>query len=326
MYMPTASEIRGQAAEWVVRLDRDCTAAERQQFQSWLDADPRHRAAYDAAYQLWCELDEVAAVLPEAAQLPRPAPRTTAPVIAIKSTAPRAHSRWPAWTALAATLVLAVGLFAAPELEVRLRADLRADVGQSLTRVLEDGSTVQLNTDTAIAVRYTEGRRDIELLRGEAAFEVAHDAARPFVVHARRSSVTALGTVFQVRAGEDLQVTVTEGRVRVRSADAYTDLGAGHRLSVSASGEIGPPGEADIYAAEAWRRGYVSFVERPLSEVVQELNRYVRGRIVLTDARLESLPVSGTFPTNRPDAAIGALQQSLGLRVTRFSDYLILLN
>lgn len=336
MHMPKASEdIRRQAADWVVRLDRGCRDDERRAFDRWLAADPEHRNAYDAAYELWCELDDIAAALPEALTPPHAAPPASAPsVSATASTSPpadvvpirrqRTASRRRAWGAMAAAVLLTLGLLAAPEIELRLHADLCASVGESITRVLEDGSTVQLNTDSAIAVRYTDDQRSIELLRGEAAFEVAHEAARPFVVQAGDSSVTALGTVFQVRADRDITVTVAEGRVRVRAGDDSAELNAGQQLSLRA-GTLADPRDVDVHAAAAWRRGYLSFVERPLGEVVDELNRYTRGHILLTGQGLAERTVSGTFETARPEAALAALEQSLDLRVTRVTDRLILL-
>lgn len=335
MHMPKTSEdMRRQAADWVVRLDRGCRDDERREFDRWLAADPEHRNAYDAAYELWCELDDIAAMLPEARTPLRAAPpASSVPVTAsisppVADVVPIRRQRTAlgrrVWGAMAAAVLLAVGLLVSPEIELRLRADLRAQVGESVTRILGDGSTVQLNTDSAIAVRYTDDQRGIELLRGEAAFEVAHEPERPFVVHAGNSSIIALGTVFQVRADQDVAVTVAEGRVRVRAGDAAAELNAGQQLTLRSGILVGPQ-DVDVHAAAAWRRGYLSFVERPLGEVVDELNRYARGHILLTDKGLAGRPVSGTFETARPEAAITALEQSLDLRVTRLTDHLILL-
>ncbi len=327
----TSEETQETAAHWVIRLGGNCSEAERRAFRQWLAADPAHRAAYDEASALWHELDAVVATLARSDTRPLPPPA----VIALDGHAPpaslpaRAVSyRWQGIGTLAAAVLLAITLLAGPEINVWLRADLRTPVGAQLTQQLEDGSVIQLNTDSAIALRYTREARAIDLLRGEAAFEVAHDPERPFIVRTREGSATALGTVFQVRADEARErvtVTVTEGSVRVQTPQTSVDLTAGEQASYQSDGLIGVVLAIDDRAASAWRRGYISFIDQPLEEVIHELNRYARGHIALTDDSLRAQPVSGTFEISHAQAAVTALENNFDLRARRYGGYLTLI-
>src|ERR1044072_3765085 len=207
--MPIRSDsvVRELAARWAVRLDAgDCSAKEMERLDAWLNADPSHRAALDAARDLWCELNVPAL---EAVRRPPSSPDT------------KSH-RSLLWPSVGATVVLTIAAWIArDEWPIPLRADEWTGVGESRWVSLDDGSRVQLNTDSAISVDYSGRKRGVTLLKGEAAFEVAHDSSRPFQVNAAGGTVTALGTVFQVRIveGTDVatHVVVTEGRVQVRS-------------------------------------------------------------------------------------------------------------
>jgi transmembrane sensor len=224
-------------------------------------------------------------------------------------------------------LLLAGGVLLREPLTVQLRADAVTRVGETKSLMLQDGSRIQLNTDSAIAVRFTPEAREIELLAGEAAFEVAHDAQRPFRVHARAGTSTALGTIFQVRmSSEGARVTVTEGRVRVQNGAQSTEIRAGEQLDYRRADLLGRAIGVDIEAASAWRRGRISFIDEPLGEVVKELDRYHRGRIILSDPVLASVPVSGVFETADPLAAVQAIERNLGLHARRFTDYIVVLN
>lgn len=326
--MSKTEETREAAAHWVIRLGGNCSEAERRAFGQWLAADPEHRAAYDEASALWHELDGVVSTLAHGdAARPLPPPAITAPVMPTPVVRANAYG-WQGIGTLAAAVLLAITLLAGPELNVWLRADLHTPVGVSLSQRLEDGSRVQLNTASAITLRYSKEARVVELLRGEAAFEVAHDPDRPFIVRTREGSATALGTVFQVRsdeARERVTITVTEGSVRVQTPQTSVDLAAGEQTSYQSDGHISPVQIVDDHTANAWRRGYISFINQPLEEVIRELNRYSRGHIALTDRSLRAQPVSGTFETARADAAITALEHNFDLRVRRYGSYLTLI-
>jgi transmembrane sensor len=290
-----------QAASWVVRLSsRDATDADRAAFQTWSAADPAHAEAY-AEMAAWRR-------------------------VAGRATGARRRRRKPP-TGLAG-LVGALGLAGLIAHEAalvdRVRADAWTGVGDIETTSLPDGSRVALNTDTALAVHFTPTERAIRLLRGEAMFDVVPDKTRPFVVRGDGLSVRAVGTRFFVRADEAAEpVGVVEGRVEAATSAGALTLGAGEVVQRAAGGHLAVE-RGDIARATAWRDGKLVASGRPLAEVVAELNRYRRGRIVLVGARLGAQRFSGTLDLRNTNAALDVLAATMSLRVTRLTPYLVL--
>ena len=207
-----------QAARWAVRLARAALLPEEQrQLDAWLSSDVRHHGALVRARAHWVDLDRLAALHPGAVE-----PRTQAPV-------------WPRVTRrqwIGATAAAAAGLGAGLSwLAVRGRSQRYVTGLGEVRRIpLADGSTVVLNTASELLVNISERQRHLELLRGEALFEVAPDRARPFVVLTEAMVVHAVGTAFDVRLEADhLDVMVTEGTVELRRASA-----AGAQVGLSA--------------------------------------------------------------------------------------------
>jgi transmembrane sensor len=304
----TDEALRDEAASWYFRRDAGALPpAEEAAFREWL-ADPGHRAAYDEIARTWLALGDIE----------RPA--TASP--------PRRRSwRWlPLGAALAALLAIAVvdGSWWA-----RWRSDVVTGIGETQELILTDGSRVDLNTDSAMDIRYGESERRIRVVRGEALFTVAKDATRPFVVETASGSATALGTVFSVRQVEgETIVTVLESRVAVAPAAAAEQAAAlspGQSARFSRT-RLDAVESVDAEAETAWRRGKLIFVDRPLGEVVSELNRYHRGHIRIVDSSLRSYRVSGVFETKDPVRALGLIQTSLGLHATKLTDLLVLLH
>jgi len=192
-------------------------------------------------------------------------------------------------------------------------------LGQRSTIMLADGSTVTLNTNSRIEVAYNATERGIRLRRGQALFEVAKDAAWPFVVRAGKQRITALGTAFDVRlapkrdgAGEEIRVALVAGRVAVdelvaddAAAGAATipenriELVAGERLIASAGRERAAQ-KVDLEEIISWREGRIVFRDTPLGEAVAEVNRYTTDQLRLSDdPRLWEIRVSGVFKTGQ---------------------------
>jgi transmembrane sensor len=213
-----------------------------------------------------------------------------------------------------AGLALAGGLAAWAVL--RAQPDYTTGVGEQRLVLLADGSRVRLNTDTALRVNFRNDVRRVTLLRGEALFEAAHDAARPFIVTANGAEVRAIGTKFDVRRGpEDVRVTLLEGRVQVASkAAAPALLQPNQQLTVSRHG-VSAPRPTDASEAAGWTTGRLTFRAVPLAEAVAEVNRYSRRKIVLAGGpELARRPVSGVFDTGDTAAFVSAVQVLFDLR------------
>ena len=196
-------------------------------------------------------------------------------------------------------------------------------LGEQRAVVLEDGSVMQLNTDSAVQVRYGANAREIMLLRGEAMFNVRPDPARPFRVRSGEVRVEAVGTRFNVRQRADSTVvTVIEGVVAVESSPAATandramvdgagsaasaartELAAGEQLAVAATGTAADvPVAVDTRRTTAWTQRRVMFDDDPLADVVAEFNRYNRIKLVIRDAVLRERRISGIFNVDDPHA------------------------
>jgi transmembrane sensor len=318
-----SDDIEEEATRWVVECDTGLTTDGERALRAWLAADPLHVLAFAKAEKVWdamssapvkTEVNKRRETMRHVGRLP---PRRE-----------RSRRRWIA-PALAASLAL-VFVGTARDWPTRLRADAMTATGERREVTLDDGSTVQLNTASAISIDYRGDRRIVRLLKGEAAFAVVADRARPFTVEAGAGTTTALGTRFIVRRDDvDTEVTVTEHRVRV--AWPIGEVSSGVDLRVGQATRYGPGGVArprvvDAQAVASWTRGRLVFVDRPLGEVVAELNRYHPGYIRVIGDDLAERRVSGVFRTDDPMAALGTLQRLLGIGSTRLTDRLVFLH
>lgn len=336
--MSKADRSRDAAARWFARAqDPDISAQERQALAEWLAASERHRAEYAALERIWGTAGAMDAARLRA--LAEPAGGAGMPA------ARRAAAGWPgrrgAWVAGTCALALAGGWLAwqsaVPEPGGRVpgaqvpaayQAAFSTAPGERRTVRLPDGSRIQLNTRSRVAVHFQAGRRDVALLEGEAMFEVAHDGAQPFIVDAGAGSVTVTGTRFDVRrrtAG--MEVAVESGSVDVRGhSDAPRKAGAAVRLTaglgatVDGSGAVAPAAPVDLSAALAWRDGKLVFNDRPLSEVAAEVSRYRRQPVRVADAVAARLRVSSVFSADDPDALLAALPHFLPVAVRQLAD------
>lgn len=317
--------IREAAAYWVVRLGSDnCGPADRAAFIAWRDEHPDHAAAYEQTERALRAVDRHMGH-PELEAMSRQILAETAPV----------GRKPPVWAAagIAASVLLAAVVFGLarpggavlPGPAETLVADIPYEtaIGERSTVTLPDGSVVTLNTNSKVAVDFSPAARNVELIRGQAYFEVAKDAARPFVVTAGTQRVTALGTAFDVRfdTSAEIRVVLVEGRVAVENLvpgaarpdgrDLPTEpveMTAGETLIASLTGsrEIA---HADIDGQTSWRRGRLIFRSEPLRSAVAEVNRYSTSKLTLADdPRLDAVTVSGVFNIGRSDTFLLALQ------------------
>lgn len=196
-------------------------------------------------------------------------------------------------------------------------------VGERRAIALEDGSTVELNTDSQVRVRLDKDTRRLELVKGQALFAVAHDAGRPFIVTAGDTSVRAIGTRFEVyKTGGEVRVVLAEGKVRVSKADANIApvfLTAGERADVRPRAPI-RAAAVDVGAAIGWTEGRLTFQDAPLAQAVAEVNRYSRRRITLGPGAPAQERVNGVFDLGDTDGFVAGVSTMLDLKSTRRPD------
>ena len=315
-----------QAAAWVARLGGDVGGEDGVEFDAWLAAAPRNRGAYRRAVLLWQEFDvragEVLAELaPQARQAPmrRPAAR-------------RAASPWR-WLAPVGGVALAAGLALAvlPSLMVPTTVTAYATgKGQHRHIALADGSSIDLDAESKLRVSLSRSERRVMLGEGQAIFDVAHDARRPFVVAAAGRTVRDLGTQFDVKArGDQLTVTVARGRVEVESAAPTASgraiaLAPGQRLAIDGAG-VGQLTSVDPAETFSWRAGRLVYRAQPLAEVVADLNRQFVDQTEIADPELGRLPITGVVVLDNPRAVVARLSLMLPIRAVPSDKGLILL-
>ncbi|OBZ95117.1 hypothetical protein ADU59_14850 [Pararhizobium polonicum] len=304
--------------DWFLNLKAQpgCPAVE-QDFQAWLSHSPMHGRAFEQALKTWVLLGEVP---PAYEHLWKPSAAVTV--------LPPPRRRWKAWTAGAVLAIAACALvlLAGPSLLLRLQADHITRTAESRTLTLEDGTVIEMGGGSAIATEITASVRRVTLLSGEAFFDVAHDAARPFTVNAGGVAVEVLGTAFDVQLA-DGETTVELARGIV----AISYDGPDHKQSFELSpGEMaaikhgtGTVMRATIAPEDvaAWRTGKMFVNDVTVGAAAERLQRYHHAWISVPDPALASRRVTGLYDLNNPDSALEAMVKPFGGRVHAVTPY-----
>lgn len=298
-------DLFAEASGWYYRLQaEDLTSTEREAFAAWLAQGPSQA-------QAWNEVLGLLGALRVPAQQIRQAQRS-------RWHRPRAR----VWASAAAVL-LALGMLLASPLPDRWRADYATATGETRTIALADGSQLQLNTDTAVQVELDGPQRRVRLLRGEAWFDVSHDPSRPFQIRSGEGWVKVVGTRFSVaQQGAQTRVRVAQGRVQVSTDNTRSVLLDSGRGVEYSGVQLGTEHGFDVAAEFAWRQRQLVFRQQPLAEVVDALNRYWPGKMLVLGDTLRQRKVSGVFEIDKPDAVIKALTHTLGLHAEQYTPYL----
>jgi transmembrane sensor len=220
-------------------------------------------------------------------------------------------------------------------------------VGEQIQATFDDGSIINLNTNSRIETEFSADKRMIKLIHGEALFDVAHDPDRPFIVYVGDRLVQAIGTKFVVHLkSENVEVTVTDGKVvmskinadqrlqDIRKIDTATikpdDIFITKDHQASAMSGQTPTLLAveanNIERSLAWLDGKMVFNNEKLFDVITEVNRYIDQEILLNDALLREIRISGRFDLGDSEALIEALTLSFDIKSQRTGDNKILLS
>lgn len=300
--------------KFVSLLDRP-TARRRAKVRRWRDTSSAHDAAY-----LEIEADWVAAV-----ESARRLADEEADEIAtyLRAMDEQKAARVARRKTLALVAVMGLGLISAflwlerPGLFQNMMASHITERMERQQFTLSDGSTVLLDADSAITESYSVSERRVRMLRGGAFFKVIPSEI-PFVVEAADGEVRVLGTGFDIRMIEDgASVTLEYGSVEVtaRHVGGRTILAPGERVDFGVQG-IEQAETVDLADALAWRDGRYVFYRARLTDIVQEIERYRKGRIVIASSSLAEKRVTGSFSLADTDAALASLQASVGFRMT----------
>jgi len=340
------AEIARAASDWIARLDRGLTAEEAKEFAAW-EKDPRHAGALERLNETWRALD-TADEVPDIMRLAHEVERRQQ-----RRAASRRRRPW-IMASLAAAAVAAViwtpilrPAARFPRAAVARAQDHSYRILPSAARhiTLPDGSVAEVKAGGSIAVEFSRAERRVRLVRGEAQFTVAKNPARPFIVHAGRVAVRAVGTEFNVNlAAASIEVIVTEGQVRVdhaadgksllkpadrNGAAAEPLLTAGQHVVIAAAAPQPvaptPIAPADIARALAWRGTQLVFDRTPLDEVAAAFNHYNRRQLVLVDPALRARRLGGSFQAKNLDAFVRMLQAGFDITAEPRGDGEILL-
>jgi transmembrane sensor len=188
------------------------------------------------------------------------------------------------------------------------------------TQTLADGSEVQLDGGSTLDIAWRARSREFTLTSGEAMFHAAH-GPRAFIVNTGNAEIRDIGTVFDVRRRAAVtRVVVLEGAVEVSAAGHTIALRENQRIDVAANGVPSAVSPVDADGATAWRDGKLAFDGLPLSEAVQEMQPYLRSRIVIDDERTAAMRLSAVFDRDRVAAMVPLLPGILPLTVRKAAD------
>lgn len=353
---PTDAMIE-EATAWLIDCNEgEQDAADRERFLEWLRRSPEHIRAYVEVAAAWEDSGRLGALKPvefdalfAQALADRnvleftPSRQGTAAAATVENPVGKAAT-WMQLS-LAATLVaLAIG---AGYWVLALRGTYETGIGEQRSIVLEDGSTIALNARSSVRVRYDSNERSIDLLNGQALFQVQKDVERPFVVRSNGTHVRAVGTQFDVyRKSNGTTVTVIEGRVAItpnvrvnegeranapdesgRAAIGEPDIPQPHKASTGefllVAGQqlvvepllVQQPTRVDVTAVTAWTQRRLVFDEALLRDAIDEFNRYNARQIVVEDPLLAEYHIRGTFQATDPDRLVQFLRDRFDVRV-----------
>ncbi len=311
-----AMTIEDMAADWSAmrRMSKNWSAERQAELEEWLARSPAHRVAYLRIEATWRRTERLAAL--------REPMRKTPSAASLKKIA---------WRHLAAAfgLVLLAGIAAENYFSHPRGQLIETPRGGQERLLLADGSQVELNTDTAIRVNLSGQARAVELVRGEAFFQVKHDASRPFVVTAGSHKVTDLGTKFLMRmAPQSLHVMLMEGKAQLEndsSREKAVVLSPGDvAVATAETTRVTRKPIHDLSESLAWQHGAIIFRNERLADAVAEFNRYGGRQLAVTGEGAADLKINGTFQTGGAEDFAGIAHEIFGLHVKRENGNIVL--
>jgi transmembrane sensor len=333
MSMDSAKSVAQRASDWLVRRELpNWTAADEAALNAWLDSSTAHRVAYLRLQAGWIAMDRLKAL---GAGFPRgavPAPEQLEPgapgwcqreerAPGVRADDRSARLRSTLKIALAAGIA-AIGVAGYLGWDHSRGLRYSTPVGVTAAVPLSDGSTITLNTDSAIRLVVSESERKVELQQGEAYFDVRPDPARPFVVRAGDKRIVVLGTKFSVRRErDDVRIVVTEGKVRADGVVLTVgDVAETRDDRLTVAPRALPKAERLL----SWRSGYLVFEDTTLADVVAEFNRYNEHTTRIGDPGVAGIRISGKFRSSNFESFARLLQESHGIVARRNGDTIVL--
>lgn len=352
------------ARKWYLRLEEEASnEAVQDDFDIWINEDPAHREAFDTVVDFWSAIDE----MPEIQAIRETDPLLSTGLFSLDVTddtdpqdihkigeniiplpqkrTPPAQQKttlsWRKW-AVAAVVLLVTGFSLNFYASYLPPGTYQTTTGERQEIALGDGSILSLNTNSKASVEYTDTTRKIHLFKGEARFDVAKDAKRPFIVETSHGNIQAVGTSFNIYDTEDkVEVIVFEGTVAVdhrkyRKTEITRELSLpqplsenavfvqeGNRIAAFENGlsVVRHANELELSQKKAWQKGKLIFRGQKLSEVIREMSRYTNRKIVIGDDILGDMEMGGAFDTDDFEALLNAIEDAFPVRIIRFTPF-----
>jgi transmembrane sensor len=315
-----------QALAWVIRLHSgDATSDDAAALALWRGRSPEHEAAFRDAVKLWRSLGEATRKLVGDAE-----PLGVTVPAQLKAR-PQVNRRALIGGAIAASvaggyLVVRPPFGLWPSFE-ELSADYRTAKGEQRSVVLSEDVSLTLNTQTSVVVRSLSGGPHIELIAGEAAVVAKRGDTAPIVVDAAGGRITARRASFDVRCLDNaVSVSCIEGEVDVTARGQTISIAKERQVSYSAAAGLGAASALDLEQARAWQSRLLVVRDWSVDHLVEEINRYRPGKIVIMDPNLGKRMISGTFYLDHLDDFIAQAQGLFGATVRTLPGGIVLLS
>jgi transmembrane sensor len=317
---------KDQAMAWVVRLaSGTATTEDAEALRRWRGENPLHRQAFAEAKLLW-------EALGAAAEEVAPRLQASGSVVGPAAPARLIGRRALIGGALAASAASVGYVGSRPPFRLwpsigELRADYRTLTGEQRQVVLSNDVSLFLNTQTSIGLGSTSpGAREIELISGETAIFANGASSESFDVVAAGGRATATIARFNMRRDSaTVRVTCLDGDVTVERSEKSVTVPPGHQVTYDEKLGLHEVAPIDLAVATAWQKGQLIFRHEPLARVVEEVNRYRPGRIVLINEELGQRDVVATFHLDRIDEVVDHLSRAFGARTRSLPGGVVLL-
>ncbi|MCK9504638.1 MAG: FecR domain-containing protein [Porticoccaceae bacterium] len=335
IFFPNQRKINEEASLWLTRLSRGLNGEETAAFHNWLSESERHRKTLWRIAVVWDEMDslkELSKLYPVEEWKPDPDQKSVlAPALAAAA------------ILVVVVSVTVVSLYDFDFYGKKINKDVShldidnsytTNVGERKTFSLPDGSIITLNTDSKVRVDYSNAARNLELVKGEAYFNVAKDKDRPFNVAVAGKKIRAVGTAFNIylKPSGGVEVTVSEGIVSLtdhiseddseKSINNDTEKSVALPISLSSGKRAVLSGETkavenidaeNLMNHLAWQRGIIIFEGERLEEVLEEVNRYTTAKLYTKDASIKDIRIGGFYKTGDIDSFLGALKNNFNI-------------
>jgi transmembrane sensor len=376
-HFPSSSVLEEEACQWIVKFESDDEPSiqDIRNFNAWLSKSPAHRKTLLRLAKSWGDMDVMSGLMIPLGQSLKPRRSnlksfTFTPLLFIAGifrllvngmqTLFRPLVVIPALTLVIVFSLSFFGTVSVPDIANNIYV---TSIGEYSSHTLDDGSVITLNSNSYVEVNYTPSKRVINLVKGEAHFDVTSDPNRPFEVYAGNRMIKAVGTAFSVyRLKNDIKVLVTEGKVDLaviestllvnpkvhprgrastnqkllpdpleNTVTVIASLEAGQSISIPISSEsLDTPvveyAQGDIVRKLSWLDGRLVFAGESLEEVVAEVSRHTPILIEVTDPELKKLRIGGQFQAGETDALFDVLESGFGVKITRINKGHVQLN